>query len=215
MSKIVILGAAGQIARQLTAALLDKTSHELVLFGRQLRRRLTLQEDERITIVEGTFEDEAALSRAIEGADVVYLNAMEDAHHTQTVVHTMAKLGVKRLIGATMAGIENEVPDPLLSWTEAHLPAAYVQGEQASADVVKASEPNYTLLRLTWLYDKAGDTAYELVPSGEPFRDAEVSREAVVAAILEILADETGRFYRSSLGVGGRPDTHYAKPSFY
>ena len=76
------------------------------------------------------------------------------------------------------------------------------------------SELNYTLLRLTWLYDKAGDTAYELVPSGEPFRDAEVSREAVVAAILEILADETGRFHRSSLGVG-RPDTHYAKPSFY
>lgn len=214
MATIVILGAAGQIARKLTTALLEETSHDLVLFGRNLNQRLTVPENEQIRIIEGTFEDREALSAAIEGADLVYLNAMEDARHTQEVVETMEKLGVNRLIGATMAGIENEVPEPLVSWTEANLPASYIQGEQASADLVKASGLDYTLLRLTWLYDKAGDTNYELVPSGQPFEDAEVSGEAVVAAILDIMADSTGRFNRRSFGVG-EPGTHYPKPSFY
>lgn len=214
MAKIVILGAAGQIARKLTTALLEETSHDLVLFGRDLNQRLTLPESERISIVEGTFEDGAALARALDGADLVYLNAMEDAQHTQAVVAAMEKLGVKRLIGATMAGIENEVPEPLVSWTKANLPASYIQGEQDSADLVKASQLDYTLLRLTWLYDKAGDTNYELVPSGQVFKDAEVSREAVVAAILDIMADGRGRFNRASFGVG-EPGTHYPKPSFY
>lgn len=173
-----------------------------------------MSENERIRIVEGTFEDREALSAAIEGADLVYLNAMEDAQHTQAVVETMEKFGAKRLIGATMAGIENEVPEPLVSWTKANLPVSYIQGEQKSADLVKASQLDYTLLRLTWLYDKAGDRNYELVPSGQSFKDAEVSREAVVAAILDIMADRTGRFNRRSFGIG-EPGTHYPKPSFY
>lgn len=214
MATIVILGAAGQIARKLTAALLEETSHDLVLFGRDLKQRLTLPESERISIVEGTFEDGATLARALEGADLVYLNAMEDVQHTQAVVAAMEKLGVNRLIGATMAGIENEVPEPLVSWTKANLPASYIQGEQDSAELVKASQLDYTLLRLTWLYDKAGDRNYELVPSGQVFQDAEVSREAVVAAILDIMADRTDRFHRASFGIG-EPETHYPKPSFY
>lgn len=214
MAKIAILGAAGQIARKLTTALLEETSHDLVLFGRDLKQRLTLPESERISIVEGTFEDGATLARALEGADLVYLNAMEDVQHTQAVVAAMEKLGVNRLIGATMAGIENEVPEPLVSWTKANLPASYIQGEQDSAELVKASQLDYTLLRLTWLYDKAGDRNYELVPSGQVFQDAEVSREAVVAAILDIMADRTDRFHRASFGIG-EPETHYPKPSFY
>ena len=212
--KIVILGAAGQISRKLTDALLSQTEHDLVLFGRNLKSRLVVTDSDRVRLVEGVFEDQAALKEAIEGADLVYLNAMEDLSHTRAVVDAMQSTGVKRLIGASMAGIENEVPSPLVDWTRANLPSSYIQGEKESADLVKASDLDYTLLRLTWLYDEAGSTNYELVPSGQEFKDAEVSREAVVAAILEILADQSNRFNRTTFGVG-EPETHYPKPSFY
>ena len=212
--KIVILGAAGQISRKLTDALLAQTEHDLVLFGRNLKKRLAVTDSERVRLVEGGFEDQDALMGAIEGSDVVYLNAMEDLAHTTAVVDAMKATGVKRLIGASMAGIEKEVPSPLVDWTAAILPASYIRGEEESADLVKASDLDYTLLRLTWLYDEEGSTNYELVPSGQEFKDAEVSREGVVAAILEILADQSGRFNRATFGVG-EPGTHYPKPSFY
>ena len=72
------------------------------------------------------------------------------------------------------------------------------------------------MLRLTWLYDDATQGKnYELVPSGEPFADAEVSREAVVQAIIEILtAMPPEKSSRTTFGVG-QPGTHYDKPSFY
>lgn len=214
MAKIVILGVAGQIARKLTKELLDQTSHDLVLFDRNLKQRLNLSENEQISIVEGIFEDRVALNHALEGADLVYLNTLEDVQHTQAVVASIEKLGVNRLIRETMAGIENEVSDPLISWTKDNLPDSYIKGEQDLADLVKASQLDYTLLRLTWLYVKAGGNNYEFVPSGQVFKDSEVSREAVVAAILEIMSDTTSRFHRASLGIG-QPDTHYTKPSFY
>lgn len=212
--KIVILGAAGQISRKLTDALLEQTEHQLVLFGRNLKRRLTVTDSTRVRLVEGVFEDQSALIKAIEGADLVYLNAMEELVHTKAVVEAMKRSGVKRLIGASMAGVEQEVPSPLVDWTRANLPASYIQGEEESAALVKEADLDYTLLRLTWLYNEEGSTNYELVPSGQEFKDAEVSREAVVAVILEILAEPSGRYNRASFGVG-EPGTHYPKPSFY
>lgn len=65
------------------------------------------------------------------------------------------------------------------------------------------------------MYDQEDDFTYELVLTPESFKDAEVSREAVVQAIYDIITDENQEKYkRKGFGVG-RPDTHYPKPSFY
>jgi len=70
-------------------------------------------------------------------------------------------------------------------------------------------------LHLTWLYDQEDDFTYELVLTSESFKDAEVSREAVVQAIYDIITDENQEKYtRKGFGVV-RPNTHYSKPSFY
>lgn len=73
---------------------------------------------------------------------------------------------------------------------------------------------DYTLLRLTWLFNDESDREYELVPSGVEFADAEVSRQAVTQAILDILNGEESEYVRKSFGLG-KPNTHYGKPSFY
>lgn len=93
------------------------------------------------------------------------------------------------------------------------MPYSYVQGEQQSAQLVASSGIPYILLRLTWLFDDAHNTQYEHVSSGEPFQDAQVSREAVVQAILDILGNPDLQ-WNTSYGVG-QPNTHYNKPTFY
>lgn len=65
------------------------------------------------------------------------------------------------------------------------------------------------------MYDQEDDFTYELVLTLESFKDAEVSREAVIQAIYDIITDENQeKDTRKGFGVG-RPNTHYAKPSFY
>lgn len=88
-----------------------------------------------------------------------------------------------------------------------------MRGEKESATLVCHSGIEYILLRLTWLYDDPTNRNYELVPSGEPFADAEVSREAVTQAIMDVIANSTIA-WNTSYGVG-EPGTNYSKPSFY
>lgn len=74
MKKILILGAAGQIARMVTNYLLDQTNYGLVLYARQTNTRLANLASERVTLVDGDFNDKAQLLFALEGVDSVYLN---------------------------------------------------------------------------------------------------------------------------------------------
>lgn len=126
MKKILVLGAAGQIARQFSQRLLAGTDMELVLYGRNISTRLAALKGDRVSLVDGTFQDQKALMQALQGVDLVYLNAMSDAQATQTIISAMKQVGVTHLIGATIAGTEGEVPQPLVGWTEANLPAAYI-----------------------------------------------------------------------------------------
>lgn len=208
------MGAAGEIARMLTDRLLAESDAELVLYGRNVSQRLALEENSRIKLVDGTFGESEKLEAALAGVDVVYLNSMSSPADTASVVQALEKAGVKRLLGATIAGVEDEVPYELATWTKNSLPASYIKGECDSAKIVRDSNLDYTLLRLTWLFNDESDREYELVPSGVEFADAEVSRQAVTQAILDILNGEESEYVRKSFGLG-KPNTHYGKPSFY
>lgn len=212
--KILILGAAGEIARMLTDRLLAESDAELVLYGRNVSQRLALEENNRIKLVDGTFGESEKLEAALADVDAVYLNSMSSPADTASVVQALEKAGVKQLLGATIAGVEDEVPYELATWTKNSLPASYIKGENDSAKLVKDSNLDYTLLRLTWLFNDESDREYELVPSGVEFADAEVSRQAVTQAILDILNGEESEYVRKSFGLG-KPNTHYGKPSFY
>jgi len=187
----------------------------LVLFGRNLKGRLSVEESPRIKIVEGDFKDSAKLEEAMEGVDAVYLNAMDRPDSIRIIVDTMDKVGVKRFFGSTMAGVENEVPQKLSQWTKENLPEGYISGQIESTEIVKNSDLDYTIFRLTWLYNDSKKLDYELVPSGTEFKDAEISREAVVQGIMEVLtSDDQNKYSKKTFGLG-EPNTHYDKPSFY
>ncbi len=160
---ITILGAAGQIAQKLTATLLTYTDMHLTLYGRQLSTRLhpEILEHERVTVIEGSFQNPAKLEQAVTNAEIVFVGARQ------------------------------------------------------ARNVLRESNLNYTILRLTWLYNDPENTNYELIPEGVQFNDAQVTREAVVKAIFDILhVDDETPFHRASIGIG-EPGTHYDKPSFH
>ena len=210
---ITILGAAGQIAQKLTATLLTYTDMHLTLYGRQLSTRLhpEILEHERVTVIEGSFQNPAKLEQAVTNAEIVFVGAMEAGSDMASIVKALSRKNVRRVIGLSMAGLSGEFPAALEKWTFDNLPISYVQGERQARNVLRESNLNYTILRLTWLYNDPENTNYELIPEGVQFNDAQVTREAVVKAIFDILhvEDETP-FHRTSIGVG-EPGTQCAK----
>ena len=214
---ITILGAAGQIAQKLTATLLTYTDMHLTLYGRQLSTRLhpEILEHERVTVIEGSFQNPAKLEQAVTNAEIVFVSAMESGSDMASIVKALSRKNVRRVIGLSMAGLSGEFPAALEKWTFDSLPISYVQGERQARNVLRESNLNYTILRLTWLYNDPENTNYELIPEGVQFNDAQVTREAVVKAIFDILhVDDETPFHRASIGVG-EPGTHYDKPSFH
>ena len=214
---ITILGAAGQIAQKLTATLLTYTDMHLTLYGRQLSTRLhpEILEHERVTVIEGSFQNPAKLEQAVTNAEIVFVGAMESGSDMASIVKALSRKNVRRVIGLSMAGLSGEFLAALEKWTFDNLPISYVQGERQARNVLRESNLNYTILRLTWLYNDPENTNYELIPEGVQFNDAQVTREAVVKAIFDILhVDDETPFHRASIGIG-EPDTHYDKPSFH
>ena len=214
---ITILGAAGQIAQKLTATLLTYTDMHLTLYGRQLSTRLhpEILEHERVTVIEGSFQNPAKLEQAVTNAEIVFVAAMEAGSDMASIVKALSRKNVRRVIGLSMAGLSREFPAALEKWTFDNLPISYVQGERQARNVLREPNLNYTILRLTWLYNDPENTNYELIPEGVQFNDAQVTREAVVKAIFDILhVDDETPFHRASIGVG-EPGTHYDKPSFH
>lgn len=212
--RILILGAAGKIGRLLTG-LLAQTPHSLVLYARNANARLKEKKSERVKIVDGDFRDRDALIGAMDGVDIVYINDMGDDRSTRTIIEAMKKTGVKRVIGASILGIYDEVPGEFGRWNKRMIGSSpRMQSQINSARAIEDSGLDYTLLRLTWLYDQKDNQDYVLTEKGDPFRNTQVTREAVAQVIIDVIMAGDGRFMGKSLGVG-EPDTEWDKPSFY
>ena len=98
---ITILGAAGQIAQKLTATLLTYTDMHLTLYGRQLSTRLhpEILEHERVTVIEGSFQNPAKLEQAVTNAEIVFVGAMEAGSDMASIVKALSRKNVRRVIG--------------------------------------------------------------------------------------------------------------------
>lgn len=213
--RILILGAAGQIARMLTNELRKKTDYTMVLYARNAHQRLIAKEDSREFIFEGDFKNKNRLIKAMEDVDLVYINDMGDEKSTQTIVEAMHASKVRRVIAASVLGIYDEVPGAFGEWNKSMIGGtSRMLSQIKSARILEDSNLNYTLLRLTWLYNQAGNTNYMITEKGQPFIGAQVTREAVVQLVFDIIEEKSDKYLQASLGVS-EPDTDWAKPSFY
>lgn len=179
---IIILGAAGQIARVATKELLDRTDSNLTLYARNARR-LGAATD-RTRIVEGDVMDTATLAKAMDGQDLVYANLSGTMEaQAKNIVSVMKAVGVGHVIFISSMGIYDEVPG------ERH--GAILDPYRHSARVIEGSGLDYAIIRPAWLNDR-NEIAYGTTVKGETFQNsgAYVSRKSVADLIVKLVKQQ-------------------------
>jgi len=191
MTKVLILGARGSVARVAIDVFLSETNAQLTLYLRNARR-LSKLASERVTVVEGDVLDEKKLQGAMVGQDVVYANLAGDLEPmARAVVAAMHATHVRRLIWISSMGIYGEVPGERYR--------SVLDPYRDSAHVIETSDLDYTILRPGW-FTNDDTVEYETTRKGEPFRGHDVSRRSL-AALIAKLATTPGLEIRESLGV--------------
>jgi len=194
MTKILILGAHGQIARVATDLFLKRTDARLTLYMRNAKRLKLSSHADRVRVVEGDVLDTKVLESAMAGQDVVYANlAGQLEQQARCIVTAMKQAGLKRLIFISSMGIYDEIPG------ERH--GSILEPYCKSASIIEASGLDYTILRPAWLNDR-DEINYGTTRKGEPFKNAAevVSRKSVADLVVKLAM--TPEFeIASSLGV--------------
>lgn len=215
--QVLILGATGKIAGHAIEALLQGTDDHLLLFTRH-PQHLSDIDTSRETVIKGDTLEVNGLDEAVAMADVVYANLRnpEIEQQAKNIVAAMDRTGVKQLVWISSIGIYNEVPGKFGEWNNKMLGGgqedSYLGTYRKAADVITASDLDYTIIRPAWLTDK-DEVDYEITHRGEKFKGTEVSRKSIGNLVAKIIANP-GQYVQKDLGVN-KPDTGGDKPAWY
>ena len=191
MTRVLVLGANGQLARNTARVFLEQTDVTLTLYLRRANR-LRNSDPVRVKIVEGDVLDAASLCCAMEGQDVVYANLDGDlAHQAHAIIDAMHATLLNRLIFISSMGIYDEVPGERYR--------SVLDAYRDSAAVIEQSDLDYTILRPGWFTHEA-EIKYRLTQKGVPFVGHDVSLDSLSELIVK-LATTSGLHLRESLGV--------------
>lgn len=191
MTKVLILGANGGIARLAIDLFLKETDAKLTLYLRNSRRLRNIHSD-RVRVIEGDVMDIEKLKEAMIGQEVIYANLAGNLEQmAKNIVKAMDETGVKRLIFISSMGIYDEVPGERYG--------SILDPYRKSAAIIEASDLDYTILRPAWFTNK-DEIDYETTQKGEPFKGSVVSRKSVADLVVK-LAVTPGLEVRCSLGV--------------
>ncbi|VWC57353.1 SDR family oxidoreductase [Burkholderia lata] len=210
MTNVLILGASGQIARWAVQMLGEHPNVRQTLLVRD-PAKLAGNEPANASVVIGDVLDKKLLPRIMDGQDIVYANLAGDVDvQTEHVLAAMKAANVKRLIFVNSLGIYDEVPGKFGDWNRREI-GQYLPPYRRSADLIEASDTDYTILRAAWLQDKE-EVIYEITRRDEPFKGTEVSRKSVAALVAELVA-HPDRLVRANVGVN-KPGTDGDRPAF-
>lgn len=213
MTKIAILGAAGQIAQLVEPMLLKKTDVDMVLYLRH-PNKLHQVDESREEIIKGDASNFNELKAALAGVDLVYANLaganIED--QAKTVVKVMDANGIKRLIWVSSLGIYDEVPGKFGEWNK-NILGSYLTTYRAAADKITESDLDYTIIRPAWLTNKDEVNYEKTVGAQTPFKGTEVSRLSVADYIVNII-ENPEEDLKANVGLD-KPGTEGDKPAWY
>ncbi|WP_099974203.1 SDR family oxidoreductase [Lactobacillus terrae] len=212
MTKVLILGAGGKIAQIAEELYLDQTDFDLRLYLRH-PNKLSIEESDRVEIVEGDASDKNSLSNALNGVDIVYANLAGDniEEQAKSVVESMNNSGVKRLIWISTLGIYDEVPGEFGKWNN-NILGSYITKYAAAAKVIEESDLEYTIIRPAWLTNN-DEVNFEVTHRDDTFKGTEVSRKSIAQVVVDT-TKKPSDYVRDSIGVN-KPNTDGDKPSWY
>jgi uncharacterized protein YbjT (DUF2867 family) len=187
MKNVIVLGASGNIAKHVIDILVKKDDINLTLFLRN-KSRLRNYDISKCRVVEGNVLDLKQLKDAIAGQDIVYANLAGDLEAmAKNIVKAMGEKGVKKLIFISSIGIYDS---PLKSVLKPY---------RKAADVIEASDLEYTILRPTW-FTNADEVDYETTRKGEPEKGSVISQKSLATLITKII-EFPENYIRKNLGV--------------
>jgi uncharacterized protein YbjT (DUF2867 family) len=210
MTKTLVLGASGQIARWVIRMLSDHPHIELTLFLRN-PNKLSGEIPKNARVIQGDVLDQKKLDEAMTGQDLVYVNL--DGEVDVQMKHIMASMktaGVKRILFVSSLGIYDEVPGKFGAWNRREI-GPYLGPYRRAADMLEASGLNYSILRPAWLTDEDA-VDYETTERNELFKGTEVSRKSVASLIVQIIVSPK-LWSHGNIGVN-KPGTDGDKPAF-
>jgi uncharacterized protein YbjT (DUF2867 family) len=184
MKNVIILGASGNIAKHVIDILIKNDDINLTLFLRKASR-LRNADISKCRIVEGDVLNFDQLKKAITGQDIVYANLAGDLEAmAKNIVKAMDETEVKKLIFISSIGIyENPVKTILKPYRKA-------------ADVIEASDLEYTILRPTW-FTNADEVDYEVTKKGEPEKGSVISQKSLARFITKIIESPEAYIYEN------------------
>lgn len=212
MKQIIILGANGATAKEITRQLLTQQDMHLTLFLRNANR-LPKITDNRIAVFEGDARDLSALKKSIMGQDIVIstLGGMDLAEKTENIVNAMEQVGCKRIIAISAGGIYNELPEPFNTWDN-QIVGQTRPVNLKMAEIIERSSLQYTILRPVWLTNKPIQDI-QLTHKGEIYKGTETSRTSIGKFIANIVKDPA-LYINENLGIS-QPNTEGDKPAAY
>lgn len=191
MKNILVVGVTGSIGRKVCQLIRQNSNVRLTTIAR--RNSQTHNYNETNLSLDASHDD---LNQIVKNQDAVFICVSGDvAGITQSVVKSMQKQGIKRVVLVTAMGIYNEIPKAIGSGNLEN--NAFIQTYRDAADCVENSELDYTILRPGWFDD--GTLACELTPKGTLFGGHDISRDALAQFCYELLIN--GSYLKQNLGI--------------
>jgi uncharacterized protein YbjT (DUF2867 family) len=210
-TKVLIIGASGQIAEHVVRFLKDDKSIELTLFLRN-KNKLKGLDTAGMKIAEGDAMNVNQLEAAIKGQDIIYVNLAGNMDvFAKNIIKAMNDEGVKRMIFVSSMGVYDEVPGKFGKWNKEMI-GADLKPYTKATEIIEKSDLDYTIIRPNWLTDY-DEVAYETSRKGEFIKGTEVSRKSVADLITKLIQNPALEI-RESLGIN-KPGTDGDKPAFY
>ncbi|MCP2025204.1 uncharacterized protein YbjT (DUF2867 family) [Flavobacterium sp. HSC-32F16] len=174
MRKVIIIGAGGSLAKYVIGAIKELGNIELTLFLRN-DGRLSKNESDNCTIIEGDALNYHDVKKAIAGQEVVYVNLAGNLEPMITnIVRSMHENDVTRIIAISSIGIyEKPLKSVLIPYRKL-------------ADVIENSGLDYTILRPDW-FTNANEIDYTITKKGSPEIGTAISRKSIALFISKII----------------------------
>ena len=210
MKNVLVLGASGQIAQWVINMLANEPNLTQTLLVRDAKK-LGTDLPANAKVIEADVLNLEQLKQAVQGQDIVYANlAGELEQQTQNIISAMHSAGVQRIILINSLGIYDEVKGKFGEWNQNEI-GKYLGPYRKAADLLEASDLDYSILRAAWLMDE-DEIDYETTERSEDFKGTVVSRKSVAALVVKII--QTPSFAsRDNLGVN-KPNTDANRPYF-
>lgn len=211
MTRILIIGASGQISQEAIDLYLENTDFDLTLLARNVSK-LPAYDSNRVTVIEGDATDKNAVLKALEDVDTVFVSSTGNTlgEQAKTIVEAMQDSNKQRLIFVTSLHTLHEVPGKFGEWNDENI-GPYLAPFREATRVIEASDLDYTIFRPAWLTNH-DEIDYEITQRDEPFKGTEVSRKSVADLAVKISQDPK-LHSKENIGLN-KPNTDGDKPSW-